>query len=102
MATTTFILKESKSKEPTLIYLICRYGRRRLKYSTREKILPKYWNGKGRIRKSYSGAPELNDYLNSLETSAKSICRQMIADGMPIDNDTLRKELDKSLNLDPG
>jgi hypothetical protein len=44
MAAARFILKQPKSKEPTLIYLLYRYNGIRFKYSTGWKILPKFWN----------------------------------------------------------
>jgi hypothetical protein len=33
-----FVLKEPSSKEPTLIYLLFRFNKQKLKYSTSEKI----------------------------------------------------------------
>ncbi|HEY6082381.1 MAG TPA: site-specific integrase, partial [Chitinophagaceae bacterium] len=44
MAEVHFVLKEPQSKEPTLIYLLYRFNNQKLKYSTGQKILPKFWN----------------------------------------------------------
>ena len=44
MAKVLFKLKEPKSISETLIYATFYFEYDRLKYSTREKILPKYWN----------------------------------------------------------
>ena len=42
MAEAKFVLKEPKSKEFTLIYLMYSFNDQRLKYSTGQKIIPKY------------------------------------------------------------
>ena len=46
MSDSRFVLKKPKGKEKTLIYLVYNYDYKRFKYSTREKIIPKYWDGK--------------------------------------------------------
>jgi len=42
MPNAKFILKEPSAKEETLIYLSYNYANQRLKYSTEEKINPKF------------------------------------------------------------
>ena len=44
MQEAKFVLKEPLNKEPTLIYLLYRFNKQKLKYSISEKILPKFWN----------------------------------------------------------
>jgi hypothetical protein len=44
MPQATFVLKEPTSKEETLVYLLYRFNGSKLKYSTGQKINPKYWN----------------------------------------------------------
>jgi hypothetical protein len=44
MASTAFVLKEPTSKEKTLLYMLFHFNNKRLKFSTSEKIFPKFWN----------------------------------------------------------
>jgi hypothetical protein len=44
MPSTTFVLKEPKSKVATLVYMLFWFNNIKLKYSTGQKINPKYWN----------------------------------------------------------
>jgi hypothetical protein len=44
MPQATFVLKEPTSKDETLVYLLYRFNGAKLKYSTGQKITPKYWN----------------------------------------------------------
>jgi hypothetical protein len=42
MEEAKFVLKEPTSKDKTLVYLFCNFNYQRLKYSTGEKIEPKF------------------------------------------------------------
>ena len=44
MASATFVLKEPKSKDNTLVYLLFRYQNQTFKYSTGQKIEPRFWS----------------------------------------------------------
>lgn len=44
MPQATFVLKEPTSKEGMLVYLLYRFNGTKLKYSTGQKINPKFWN----------------------------------------------------------
>lgn len=44
MPEAKFVLKEPKGNTPTLVYLFYNFNYTRLKYSTGEKIHPKFWN----------------------------------------------------------
>ena len=57
MATVTFNLKEPNSKSETLIYLIFRYNNSKLKYSTGQKIHPKYWNAETQLVREVKTVP---------------------------------------------
>ena len=86
MAKTTFILKEpqlkeQKEKQPlkdTLIFLVFRYGNNRIKFSTKEKINPKYWNEetlRARKTKQFSGYSNFNHKLKTIEDTAMDLFR---------------------------
>jgi len=75
-----FNLKDGKDgKTETLIYLVFRYDKKRLKYSTGEKVLPSYWNH-DRQRATYTKKhPEyvgLNARLNDLENLTVDIFKE--------------------------
>ncbi|MEI8046807.1 MAG: site-specific integrase [Bacteroidota bacterium] len=111
----TFILKEPKSSEPTLIYLIMRYntykvdnvGNRsyqRFKFSTGLKWIPKNWNIKKNegIKKDNAPDPdELNQCIKNIENVASNIYRKLVNDKVDITFDVLRKELDKRTDIFP-
>lgn len=103
MPEAKFILKEPNSKEKSLIYLLYHYNGTRLKYSTGEKILPKHWNPeKQRVRETakFTEAPEFNQRLNNIETAINNAYRRLLNNSIPVNNDILKKELNKELLKD--
>ena len=44
MPQATFVLKEPRAEKTTLIYVIFRFNRSKLKYSTGQKANPRFWN----------------------------------------------------------
>ena len=106
MASAKFFLKNPKSKDPTLIYLIFQFnyyeiinGKKRfkfLKYSTGEKIPPKYWNPKScraRNTEDYPQHKELNTRLNSITALIEDEYRKVINDGLKPTPVLLRERL---------
>jgi hypothetical protein len=68
MAYSSFILKEPHSKNETLIYFLFRFNSVKLKYSTTQKVLPKYWNPeKQRIREQRNFSQHTSINLLNLE-----------------------------------
>jgi hypothetical protein len=51
MPQATFVLKEPSSKEDTLVYMLFRFNGSKLKYSTVQKINPKFWNSRNTTSK---------------------------------------------------
>jgi len=101
MAKVKFILKEPTSKNETLIYLIYNYQYKRFKYSTREKINPKFWNGRNqraKESKKFSEYPEFNTRLDKLEIGLKNSFRRMLNDRIQPNNELLKKELEFELD----
>src|ERR1700756_2295072 len=102
MASATFVLKEPKSKNNTLVYLLFRYQGQKLKYSTGQKILPKFWNPETqRVRetKKFKQYEELNALLQKIEDKVCDSYRKLFTDGIVPTTDRLRKELNKSLQV---
>jgi integrase len=103
MAEATFVLKEPNGKEPTLIYLFYCFNKQRLKYSTGEKIKPKYWNTeKQRARETYtfSSHASINNTLDNLAKTVKEAHRDLINSKKPPTTFKLKDALDKSLYKD--
>lgn len=83
MAKFNFNLKDSKSTEPTLVYLIIRFNYQKLKYSTGESIKPSDWNSstqRAKESRTFSEFPEFNFHLNNIESAAKTVFRTYLND----------------------
>jgi len=99
MAEATFVLKEPKSKEPTLIYLFYNFNKQRLKYSTGEKILPKFWNERNQRARETNAFPSyasLNNTLDNLARNVKEAHRDLINANKQPTPYKLKDALDKS------
>lgn len=101
MGKVKFILKEPTSKKDTLIYLIYNYQYKRFKYSTGEKINPKFWNfisNRAKESKKFPEYPEFNSRLDTLENGLKTSFRRLLNDGIQPNNELLKKELEFELD----
>jgi integrase len=102
MPQATFVLKEPTSKEETLVYLLFRFNGAKLKYSTGQKILPKYWNPenqRAREVRAFKYA-EFNSLLNNLEAEVNDAYRKLINDRKTPTPDLLRVALNIYLEKD--
>src|ERR1700740_2739168 len=100
MASATFVLKEPKSKDNTLVYLLFRYQGQKLKYSTKQKVLPKFWNPKNqRVKetKEFKQYVEFNALLQKIEDKVFDSYRKLLTDSIVPTPDRLRAELNKKL-----
>ncbi len=101
MATATFILKEPGSKEETLVFFIFRFNNQKLKYSTGQKIDPRFWNSeahKARESRQFPGYLEFNALLKRIEATAFDTYRKMLNDGVPPNPELIREALNTLLN----
>jgi len=99
MAKASFFLKEPTSKTDTLVFLYFHFGNRRMKYSTGEKINPKFWNYENQRAKEtrlFKEYPEFNARLNDCAEKARSAYRKIMNDGESVTLSNLRKELDST------
>ena len=100
MASATFVLKEPKSKDNTIVYLLFRYQSQTLKYSTGQKILPKFWNfenQRARETKQFKQYPEVNALLQKIEDKVFDAYRKLVTDSVVPTIDKLRAELKRKL-----
>lgn len=98
MAVTKFFLKEPTSKNDTMVYLFFAYNNQRLKYYTREKINPKFWNpetNRARETKQFVDYDDFNTTLNNLDNRVKKLYRDLINDSIEPTNERLKAGLDK-------
>ena len=81
---TNFNLKKSKSKGKSLILLVIRWDKRKIAYSTKEFINPKYWETdkekrnfqRAKETREFPEYPEFNARLKSIESSAENAFRK--------------------------
>ena len=81
MAKSTFVLKEPNAKTETPIYVVFRWEENSLKISTKQKIIPTYWNkDKQRIKDTInvSNSKKINDELSTIENCLQSIFEKFI------------------------
>lgn len=103
MPEAKFVLKEPNSVDKTLVYLFYNYNKQRLKYSTGEKIQPKFWNSaKQRAKETvqFSEYPEFNQRLKNIETAVNTCYRRLLNDRKVISLEILRKELNEELAVE--
>lgn len=93
-----FYLKEPSAATETLIYMFCSFAGQRLKYSTREKIHPNYWNEKTQsAKKNFAGYYTLNSYLDKVKQIAQDLIREAISADKHLTVETLRESLNNRL-----
>lgn len=101
MAKVKFILKEPSSKNETLIYLVYNYQYKRFKYSTGEKINPKFWNERyqrAKETKKFPEYPEFNARLEKFQNCLNNSFRKLLNDNIQPNNELLKKELEYQLD----
>ncbi|PKB42703.1 MULTISPECIES: tyrosine-type recombinase/integrase [Cellulophaga] len=101
MSKAKFILKEPNAKVETLIYLVYNYQYKRFKYSTGEKINPKFWNKstqRVKASKQFIEYPEFNSRLDIIENGINTAFRKLLNDGVQPDNKNLKSALEEELS----
>ena len=96
MANTSFLLKNPKGKDQSLIYLVVTFNYNRLRFSTKEKVKVKYWDKKKQRVKSVLNYPykEINNRLNIIEEEVINI----IETSKPLTAGTLKEKIYNYLN----
>jgi integrase len=107
MPSTTFVLKEPNGTEPTLVYMLFWFSNIKLKYSTGQKINPKFWNSKkdkqrAKETRQFSGYAEFNSLLDKLENAANNQHRKLLNDGITPTPELIRPVLDRILKKENG
>src|SRR4051812_25227644 len=102
MPQATFVLKEPTAKVETLVYLLYRFNGSKLKFSTGQKILPKFWNPESQRAREVRGFKysEFNTLLNNLEAEVNDAYRKLLNDRNTPTPDLLRVSLNIYLKKD--
>lgn len=99
----TFNLKSPNGDKPSLIYLRAsiKGEKKYLKYSTGEKILPRYWSSVNqfpiKIKGKSTEAIQINSVINQLSRYAETfqlVCSRLEADKVTLQADIIKSELD--------
>lgn len=101
MPDAKFILKEPNANKETLVYLFFNFNYQRLKFSTGEKILPRYWNARKQRAKEtsqYVQFPEFNQRLNNIENAIKIAYYKLLNDKEVINPKSLKEKLIEELD----
>lgn len=101
MANVRFILKEPKSEDKTLIFLVFSFQGQRLRMSTGLKITPDRWDkGMQRVRRT-RGNPELsgiNNYLDKLGVTVNDCYVALLNSDASVSVDALRERVENNLS----
>lgn len=100
MPSASFVLKEPTSKEETLIYLLYRFNKCKLKYSTGQKIKPKFWNPEKQRAKELRTSNDhdsINLLLDDLESTVGKSYRTLLLQGTTPTPELLKKDLNEFL-----
>jgi integrase len=95
MGTVKFLLKQPNSDRETQLHLWFNFDRKRLRFYTGVKLHPKQWSQKSqRVRKSYEGYAEINDYLARLSSRVQTIYTNIISSGQTPTIESIKSELE--------
>lgn len=100
MPQATFVLKQPKGGDETLIYLLYRFNGAKLKYSTGQKIHPIRWNPekqRAKILRSSKEHESINLLLDDLEANVNNAYRDLILHRVTPTPERLRKSLNQIL-----
>ncbi len=95
MATFNYYLRAPRAKKETPIVLFISDDGVTTKISTGERIDPKFWDfNKQTVKKSYTGSPELNQFLTAFKLKAQNTYRNKAIEGVRPGSTSLREEIE--------
>ena len=101
--TPHFLLREPKSKKPTLISCHIRFNNDRIIFSVGERILPSEWDSSKQRAinsKKYPHNTELNIWLDKVDTEIKSVFRAFNLENISPTQEIIKEKIyDKLFNL---
>jgi len=100
MPKAKFVLKEPNGKDATLIYLFYRFHSNELKYSTGQKIKPRFWSKtkqRAKLSQEFSQTETLNQLLDDLARRVEDAHKELISQRRMPTVFKLKDELNKVL-----
>ncbi len=93
-------LKEPNSEKETMIILQYRLGNQTFKYSTKEKILPEFWDSKSKLPLTKKGAfgtklKKITTIINRYNEHLEVVIDNCKMNNIPITKEILKAEFDK-------
>lgn len=99
MASINFYLKEPESTSDSIILLSYYNKNFRFKFSIGESIDPKKWNSQNqRAKRTFVGAQELNQFIESIEEVVQKFIRTTLSHGEELTSKAIRSHLKNFLN----
>ena len=99
MTLNFYLDNRSKQTDKNILLYIRGLGKT-LKFNTKEKINPNDWDAsKQKAKRTYTGHPELNSYLNTLKERIKRQIRILNAENDLITFDMIRREVESIFNI---
>ena len=98
--TINYYLDNRSSHTEKNIILYLRELGETLKFNTAEKINPKHWDRKKQIvKRTYTGHPELNSYLNILKEKIRRKVRLLYVEYDLVTFDMVKEQVNNILNF---
>ena len=97
-----YYLKDNEAKGKTLVNIFISFRGERIKYSTRQKIEPKFWDSETQKIKGKYHDPHLRELLDQRKRDIESAYSLMERNGERITPELIRKKLDEIFNIHPA
>ncbi|MFC2103389.1 site-specific integrase [Bacteroidota bacterium] len=98
--TINYYLDNRSNNTEKCIILYLRGLGKTLKFNTAEKINPKHWNStKQSVKRTYTGHPELNSYLNTLKEKVKRNLRLLNVENDLVTFDMVKDQVNNILKF---
>jgi integrase len=101
MPEAKFVLKEPNCNEPTLVYLFLRFNGQKLKYSTGQKIHPKFWNDEKQLAKEtrlFVGYESFNALIKKMGSESEEYHRTLLSNGIKPTPEIIRDYLNEKFH----
>lgn len=101
MPEAKFVLKEPTITDPTLVYLFLRFNGQQLKYSTGQKIHPKFWNEDKQLAKEtklFVGYEDFNALIKKMGSCAEEYHRTLLSNGIKPTPELIRQHLNETFH----
>ena len=85
MSTIKFYLGKEGKKGEALIFMVYQKSGKKFKVSTKENVMPKYWNSKTQKVRSSSNSSAINEELEKMKAKLEKVVRELRRDNEDFD-----------------